>query len=163
MLWGAERGRKAREHKLVGVSRDEPETLGKSRRLRTAAVISGTLFSGGEGWVRWDEVQFRECVCGAEKRLQTGHGGFFTDGETTGFTFHGGPFGSFTLLGIRNIICLASPPLLWPVPWFGSLGCVREAVQWWLRQHEQRAAWKLVRAPAGKETKHIRIVPRPYL
>lgn len=92
------------------------------------------------------------CVCVCEcveqrrgYRLDTGD--FFTDG----LTFHWGLFGSFTLLGIRNIICPASPPLLWPVPWFGSLGCVREAVQWWLRQHKQRAAWKLVRASAGNQ------------
>lgn len=30
-----------------------------------------------------------------------------------------------TWLRIRYIICPAFPPLLWPVPWFGSFGCRR--------------------------------------
>lgn len=102
MLWGAER-RKTN----VGES---------SRRLGNRAChwILDWSASGRGGR-------------GVERRR--GHRPDTGEFSTGGFTFHWGPLGSFTLLGIRNIICPASPPLLWPVPWFGSLGCVREAVQ----------------------------------
>lgn len=116
-----------------------PYKKNKTSNIRvTLCTAFQFLLQGGEGepgesmgcWVEWVQLQNREVRVRGRKRLQVSQGfGFINDVIHLPWPVGQQWWYSFTWLGIRYIICPAFPPLLWPVPWFGSLGCVREAVQ----------------------------------